>query len=493
PQPLEAAEAGAERSVVSTDNKNSSDMTRLSDSGVRRRNETVCGDGEQSRSFDWPSRSEDEEDHPNSSKWVRTEGPTAQELLSLFRDARDSPFEFLLGDEDCAARFRRSCSVSLSTSSFGVCLGRGNYGFVVPAVLRTDTGEAKENARDKSRSFCRSDDNVMRGTEPRPVVAIKVSRLQAAWSLDEVVFLRRVTERRQSLEQEVKALQEQLQAAAGATDAVERGPLEAQLQDRSTLLGGARLVSSLVGDVMYDVARDALLLPLEFYPSSLGDCIRARRRRNSSSFPTCGMFTDTLTGGGSSSSHYNNNNNNNSVGGGNDAVITQYFSVEEVRHVARSLCYALHFLHTACSLCHLDVKAENILLSRMWGPEECGATMSTFSLTACSDSDPLPQVVLGDLGLAQPLGTPIQQLGDFSTMAPEVYWASACNNVSYAAYRTPVFSGSSDIWSVGCVLLQMMNGLEYGAWGASHIFSAMEENFVSPAVCHPEMWPMELN
>ncbi|KAF8282361.1 putative protein kinase [Trypanosoma cruzi] len=439
----------------------------------------------------------EDENKDSGARLLRATEPTAEELSSIYPDARGSPFTPLLSEEELEAYFRRSCPVSLGKNSLGMCLGRGNYGFVIPAIVKS---EAMEGADQKGENEYQSDTNALSGVGNGRLVAIKVSRIQAVWSLDEAESLRRVTVFRKSLEDEVQMLQKEIDALrdAEANDAlqsqqeeqqaahpgcnVSMSILESRLHAQSFLLQGARLVTSLVGDIMYDVRRDAFWFPLEFYPSSLRECIQARSKLCTGSPPSGSSFPDISL---------------NDLG---ETVMALLFSVQEIQHVARSLCRALQFLNASCSLCHLDVKVDNVLLSTPWVPGEpelgkanspsAGELSGAQSNTAVPT---LPQVVLGDLGLAQPLDAPIMQLGDFSTMAPEVYWASDCGNANYAAYRTPVFCASSDMWSVGCVLLQMINGLEYSSWGASDMFAALEENYVSPALRHPEVWPMELN
>ncbi|EKF31103.1 protein kinase, putative [Trypanosoma cruzi marinkellei] len=447
--------------------------------------------------FEEPNSCVDDENKDADAKLFRATEPTVQELSSTYPDARGSPFTPLVSEEKLEAFFRRSYPRSLGKNSLGVCLGRGNYGFVIPAIVKS---EVKEETGQKGENEYPSDTNALSGVGNGRLVAIKVSRIQAIWSLDEAESLRRVTVCRKSLEDEVQMLQKEVDTLrdAQANDAlqpqqeeqqaahpgcnVSMSLLESRLHARSFLLQGARLVTSLVGDIMYDVERDAFWFPLEYYPSSLRECIQARSKLCTGSPPSGFSFPDISL---------------NELG---ETAMALLFSVQEIQHVARSLCSALQFLNTSCSLCHLDVKVDNILLSSPWipsGPELEKANSPPAGKLSGAPSNTtmptLPQVVLGDLGLAQPLDTPIMQLGDFSTMAPEVYWASDCGNTNYTAYRTPVFCASSDMWSVGCVLLQMINGLEYNSWGPSDMFAALEENYVSPALRHPEVWPMELN
>ncbi|RNF23313.1 putative protein kinase [Trypanosoma conorhini] len=433
---------------------------------------------------------------------ARAEEPTVQELRLRYPEAKSSPFTLLVSEESLDAQFRRRCSVSSSSNGANGCIGRGNYGFVVPAVLRQEAGAAHSGDRDNS-GIGPANASASASGEASRMVAIKISRVQAMWSLDEANFLRLVTECRHWLEQEVQRLRQELEArrethagdaqqpqepqreedaqAAHPTCIGAMNTLESRLQLQTLLLQGARRVTSLAGDAMYDVERDAMWFPLDFYPSSLRKCIRARCKLCTGSFSSTGSFPDIL------------------VNNAGDTVMVLLFSVREIQHVAWSLCCALHFLNASCGLCHLDVKVDNILLSSPWvssGPEPNAALPLPMEEASGAPGDaaapPLPQVVLGDLGLAQPLGTPIMQLGDFSTMAPEVYWAPE-SRANCPACRTPVFCASSDTWSVGCVLLQMINGLEYSAWGASDMFAALEENYVSPALRHPEVWPMQLN
>ncbi|KAH9599583.1 Protein kinase domain [Trypanosoma melophagium] len=458
---------------------------------------------EESSKLETRAQEEDEQYDPrqecnSGSKWVREEKPTVQELQSLYLDAKNSPYEFLLGEGDYAAHFERDGSISLSTNSLGICLGRGNYGFVVPAIPKSSLSEEFN----KSIGSGFTDEEILRAIEKGRVVAIKVNRVQAIWSLDEVNSLHRVTVSRQHLEHEFQRLQEQIEAhgvseeggavqqhqfpqqqeqqqrlegnrddedegqqqAALPTEHVNIHDLEVRLQIQGTFLQGARHVNRLVGDVMYDTQRDALLFPLEFYPSSLGECIRARRRRCIGSLPTQNPFPDVV------------------LNDRGESAMALLFSVQEMQHVVRSLCQALHFLHSICGLCHLDIKADNILLSHTWLSDQSNVTPVVP-----------PHVVLGDLGLAQPIGAPILQLGDFTTMAPEVYWAEMHDEAKYAPYRTAVFSATSDIWAVGCVLLQMANGLDYTAWPPADMFAALEANFIAPAARHPQVWPMILN
>ncbi|RNF04580.1 putative protein kinase [Trypanosoma rangeli] len=467
--------------------------------------ENVREEQGQSHVFEWPSSSDQvgdrvgNEDSGTTVPLVRAEEPTVQELRSRYPDARTSPFALLVSEENLDAQFRRSRSVSASSSGLSGCMGRGNYGFVVPAVLLPELGSGEDNPGNYGNADHPGNAHTPASGGASRMVAIKVSRVQAAWSLDEANSLRLVTESRHWLEQEVQRLQQELDALR-ETRAVEGvlqpqeedaqavhpksidaiAILESRLQFQSFQLQGARRVTSLAGDVMYDVERDAMWFPLDFYPSSLKKCIRARRKICTGSFSVTNPFPDIMV---------------NNTG---DTVMALFFSVREIQHVAWNLCCALHFLNTTCCLCHLDVKVDNILLSSSWvssGPESNGAFPLAMEQPSGplgdTDGPPLPQIVLGDLGLAQRLGTPIMQLGDFSTMAPEVYWAA--ENPTHPACRTPVFCASSDMWSVGCVLLQMINGLEYGGWGTPDLFAALEDNYLSPALRHPEVWPMQLN
>lgn len=470
----------------------------------------MCNYREESRSLEWTLENETEweraeqEDFSNTNTRTERVGePTIQELQALFRDARESPFEFLIDIESFEKKISRKFSVSLSANSIGVCIGRGNYGFVVPAVPKANAEVGKSVFRAQSGDnghVASSKRNSLLSTDTCRLLAIKVSRVQASWSLCEANHLSSVTTCRQLLEEKVSALQKKLdaqrrahaggvgqqdeedavkfQASSSSDDALSMDQLEAHLKTQTSLLHGARLVTSLVGDVMYDAQRDVLLFPLEYYPSSLRDCIRARSRVLPGSVTSGCPFPDLLV--------------NNTDG----TVMAMLFTVQEVQHVARSLCHALNFLNTSCGLCHLDVKVDNILLSTPWvsgGPEGATSASPLGGEGQLCDEASFPRVVLGDLGLAQSLGSPIMQLGDFSTMSPEVYWAHANEDANYTAYRTPVFCASSDIWSVGCVLLQMINGMEYGAWGQTDVFDALEENHLSPALRHPEVWPMQMN
>ncbi|ORC89640.1 putative protein kinase [Trypanosoma theileri] len=487
------------------------------DKEIRQRHESHITDletmssREGNQSVEWPSKLDShgqeeydqQESHPqqqqlqrrSSDNWAREEKPTVQELQSLYLDAKNSPYEFLLGEGDYAAHFARDGSISLSINSLGVCLGRGNYGFVVPAIPKSALQGELE--KDLSSGFTEKD--ILHAIEKGCVIAIKVSRVQALWSLDEVNTLRRVTVCRELLEREVQELRKQIEAhgvseedgavrqyrfpqkqqqqpqqqeeqeqeqqqAACPTGNVNINDLKVQLQIQNTFLEGARHITTLVGDVMYDTQRDALLFPLEFYPSSLGESIRARRRRCVGSFPTQDCFPDVV------------------VNDRGETAMALLFSVQEIQHVVRSLCLSLHFLHTICGLCHLDIKADNIFLSHAWVSDQSNGTPVVP-----------PHVVLGDFGLAQPIGSPILQLGDFSTMAPEVYWAESHDETKYAPYRSSVFSASHDLWAVGCVLLQMANGVDYAVWSPGDVFTALEANFIAPAPRHPQVWPMALN
>ncbi|SCU72130.1 Protein kinase domain containing protein, putative [Trypanosoma equiperdum] len=428
--------------------------------------------------------------------------PTPSQLLQMFPEEESSPYEFLKSDQELESCFSLRQLSSTCGSSFTGYIGRGNYGIVVPAkrksVVEVDGVCADSTATSRNQG---SDCVLWNGTPTGASikarrVAIKISRVQGKWTLDESCALQTVTSAAHRLETDVRTVERELEQlkrqAAGVSEECTEGDeselshiknniteLEGRLHVLRTFLTGSLFVVKLVGSVMYSIKRDALLFPLELYPTSLGDCINKRSEIYKVSSATGCPFP----------SHDGT--------GGTGATPRTLFTVREVQHVAWSICHALYFLNNVCNLCHLDVKAENILLSKPWpfgdaGAESLLSSPLTLKQVLVEDFS-FPRVVLTDLGLAQRLGSPISQLGDFSTMAPEVYWASASAEPRYEANRVATFAASCDMWSVGCVLLRMLNGLEYAVWDPAATFMAMEENFLSPALRHPEAWPSVLN
>lgn len=107
------------------------------------------------------------------------------------------------------------------------------------------------------------------------------------------------------------------------------------------------------------------------------------------------------------------------------------------------------------------------------------------------NSAAMPDILLADFGLVQKIGDPILQLGDFMYMPPEVYWAKSADPPESSKAATS-FHPSHDVWSVGIVMLHMLEGDVPFTSEAKDLFPTFESNYILPMVKHTSMWPQEV-
>ena len=115
-------------------------------------------------------------------------------------------------------------------------------------------------------------------------------------------------------------------------------------------------------------------------------------------------------------------------------------------------------------------------------------------------------VVLADFGTAQDIGTPLQQLGDFKYIAPEIY--TACDievenggvpaaalvraGVPTAVSSDDLCRPSCDSWSVGCLVIYCLEGYAPFDLGEDAVFTALRACWMQPTTQHPRLWSPEL-
>lgn len=112
--------------------------------------------------------------------------------------------------------------------------------------------------------------------------------------------------------------------------------------------------------------------------------------------------------------------------------------LEDVKAIARQILFGLELLHTRCQIIHTDIKPENILLTL----KPLSESMQTLSLS----NHPKYDVKIADLGNACWVDRHFTE--DIQTRqyrAPEV--------IIGASYST-----SADIWSVACLLFELVTG-----------------------------------
>jgi serine/threonine protein kinase len=218
----------------------------------------------------------------------------------------------------------------------------------------------------------------------------------------------------------------------------------------------------------------------------------------------------------------------------------------EAAYIARNLLHALAHVHTVGRRVHLDVKPANILLRRRTKPAatelqpqpppaqqptgkgsvrrstDAGgrrrlSTSSEQNMLGYTDYD----VVLADFGTAQELTTPLQQLGDFKYMAPEVYFgaeipeneggvtrasgstrlrrgssasnASASSRSALVGPSADTYRESNDVWSVGIVVIYCLEGFAPFDGPEDASFGVLRSCWVQPTVQHPLLWSPQLS
>ena len=110
----------------------------------------------------------------------------------------------------------------------------------------------------------------------------------------------------------------------------------------------------------------------------------------------------------------------------------------------------------------------------------------------------------------QHCGGELVQLGDYLYMSPEVFYCDVTaaagsggkghtsgDDVSSSGDDDSLpprhaFSEQNDVWSVGCVVLEMLDGLAAMAWDSADAFAALKDNYVSPSPRHVSQWPGSL-
>eukprot|EP00759_Apiculatamorpha_spiralis_P038747 PhF_6_TR37832/c0_g1_i1/m.56315 len=134
-------------------------------------------------------------------------------------------------------------------------------------------------------------------------------------------------------------------------------------------------------------------------------------------------------------------------------------SEDEIRRLLFQLTKTMAWIHER-GYVHLDVKPANLLRR-----------------------DENTHVVVADFGTAMYVNDPIEQLGDFVFMAPEVY-----REVGY-------YSGANDVWGIGITALCFANGASpfpnTADFDEEKRFSFFEGCCVSPCLREPYMWSME--
>eukprot|EP00658_Telonema_sp_P-2_P028766 TRINITY_DN21992_c0_g1_i1.p1 TRINITY_DN21992_c0_g1~~TRINITY_DN21992_c0_g1_i1.p1 ORF type:complete len:175 (-),score=37.91 TRINITY_DN21992_c0_g1_i1:186-710(-) len=54
------------------------------------------------------------------------------------------------------------------------------------------------------------------------------------------------------------------------------------------------------------------------------------------------------------------------------------------------------------------------------------------------------------------------------------------------------FQEVHDVWSVGCILLHMLDGCPISTWDSEDYFGALRDNYLTPFPRHPSRWPSDL-
>lgn len=117
--------------------------------------------------------------------------------------------------------------------------------------------------------------------------------------------------------------------------------------------------------------------------------------------------------------------------------------LEDVKTIARQLLHGLVLLHTHCKIIHTDLKPENILLSLPNSISSIDEDMQSLSIKSASDA---MNVKIADLGNACWVDRHFTE--DIQTRqyrAPEVIIGAS-------------YSASADIWSVACLIFELVTG-----------------------------------
>lgn len=368
--------------------------------------------------------------------------------------------------------------------------GQGNYGTVCQGVLLGNHQTAPTAASPLVKAIA--------GNPENQIVAIKITKIKDKWSLDEVEALRHCTQ--------VASLV--LSKGVGAPWQGINQQGEAEAHDTLTfldenLVAGATRTITLVGQVCYDPRTHSLWIPLPWLPLTLDGLIQYRKKQ---------LWE-------------------------HDARPLKdpkppLFALQEIQAVFKQMLQAAYFLGAAAKVAHLDIKPANVLIT--------SPTFNSYDEINFGSNGKIPEnvpasIVLCDCGLMQHIGDSLCQLGDYLYMSPEVYYCDVkeasrakgeetdedlaeswedeeheaddahdkdeefhhdndYDEESRKAHKKDihVFTDRNDIWSIGCVILEMMDGISSIAWEAADAFSAMKENYLAPAPKHVSQWPGDL-
>lgn len=361
----------------------------------------------------------------------RDENPSC---MDSSRSANDSPTskESRPTTAELQSRFPNPLSIGIHPLSMDK-VGEGNYGYVLQGAATV----ASCHDAPSSTAY-----------------AIKVVPIRATWTLDEAKYTQRISDAVTALTSPVplRAAKNTTQCSASSLKAA----------DGDLLRLGSECVLTLTADIAYDADTDALWIPLTWTPVTLQECIHQRKQQQQT------------------------------------GERTTLFSTIEVQHVLRRVLQALHFLTTGVGLVHLDVKPSNVLLKVPWWDNASGGATAYGSVVSSRRSEKrsvplLPEIFLGDYGLVQPIGGSVAQLGDFVFMAPEIYWCG--DDALPLTQTTPlveVYHPQHDTWSVGVLLLNLLEGECPFLWEGRERFVAMEDNYLVPMVKNTSMWPSDL-
>jgi hypothetical protein len=393
-------------------------------------------------------------------------------------------------------------------------IGTGNYGKVVLGWMTED------------RTSLPASSEMSRMTQKKKIrVAVKKVVVRRHWHLDEVSNLEAITTHSVDA---LKALQEAIplkldesifayrcrvlqtiafprksvghQHHVDVDEVMSAGPITAAAAQVARSLLGAWCVATLVRPCFFCPAAGELLLPMQFIPYPL-DAIVAKRLLHRKKCMT--KRTDAVA----------------SVETGEEEMpltLSQspLLTTEEIRNVARQLVLGLVFLSERCGKVHLDMKPANILVQF--------DTEAADSSSICSFSSPVgdsawhlrsltgARVAMCDFGLTQDIGASILQLGDFFYMAPEVFYRGHGVSKSRAEkgdededfrdetdpeddaitesdrHELGHFCATHDVWSLGCCLLFMIDGIAAFSWKETDCFQMMRENYVTPMPKHTQ-------
>eukprot|EP00742_Colponemidia_sp_Colp-10_P019524 GILJ01022649.1.p1 GENE.GILJ01022649.1~~GILJ01022649.1.p1 ORF type:complete len:420 (-),score=59.66 GILJ01022649.1:32-1291(-) len=379
-----------------------------------------------------------------------------------------------------------SCGSLNSSMDFGgkEVAGQGNYGTVCQGVLLGSSHSAYISNDDQTFSSL----NKIAST-----VAIKITKIKDKWSLDEVEALRHCSQ--------AAALVAKLGVGAlwPFDGKVELDSTQQRHIDEDLVVGSKRMIS-LAGQVCYDPRSHSLWVPLPWLPLTLDGLIQHRKKQ---------LWGELI-------------NDNRSK--------PNLFTLLELQVVFRQLLQASYFLGAAAKVAHLDIKPANVLIAT-----SCTAYTDVYFDNEV-EGDGHSSIVLCDCGLMQHIGDTLCQLGDYLYMAPEVYycdvkeasrakgesddeeseegegdeeddsaphdddWERGGADADGAEDGSPrhkkksvhVFTDRNDIWSIGCVMLEMLDGVSSVAWEAADAFGAMKENYLAPSPKHVSQWPGDL-